>query len=240
VSKDPIFKFKKFEIDQSHCLMKVGTDGILLGAWCDVQGAKKVLDIGTGTGLVALMITQRTKNTMIMAVEVDQESSHQAKMNFDTSMWHDRLDLYKGTIQDFAHQGTSQFDHIVCNPPFFSGGTLSTNQDKNNVRHTIKLSHQDLLKSVRTLISTNGKFSLILPLIEGLRFIELAETYGLNCERKTEVKSRIKGNVERLLLQFSKVQSKGLKEDELIIYKSDSKDYTNDFIELTKDFYLKM
>ena len=233
-----IFRFKNFEINQSDCAMKVGTDGILLGAWCDVSMSKHVLDIGTGTGLITLMIAQRNEKVNIMAVEIDQDSCKQAEQNFQESPWSHRIQTVNDSIQEYSSNNDQSFDHIVCNPPFFSGGTLSANQDKNNVRHTIKLSHQDLLRSVRSLLSSDGKFSVILPLIEGLRFTELSETYGFFKNRMCEIRSQADGKVERLLLELSKTKSEA-KNSDIVIYKSE-KVYSDEFTKLTKDFYLNM
>ncbi|MEE9373195.1 MAG: methyltransferase [Saprospiraceae bacterium] len=239
MTDNQIFKFKKFTVDQSNCTMKVGTDGILLGAWCDVKRAKKALDIGTGSGLISLMIVQRNEAAIIDGVEIDETSYNQAKRNFMDSDWHKRLNIVNSSIQDFSAESKGNYNLIVCNPPFFSGGTLSSYQNKNYVRHTIKLSHQDLLKSARKLLSSKGIFCVILPLIEGLRFVEMAETYGMYCNRKTSVFSKKGRPVERLLLEFSK-EKKDLLEDNLVIYKKENDEWTLDFIQLTREFYLKM
>lgn len=231
-----VFKFRDFSIQQLKCTMKVGTDGILLGAWCKVKSAKEVLDIGTGTGLIALMIAQRTSSAIITAVEVDEESSKEAASNFNSSPWKERLHLSNLSIQNYSKVSKTDFDLIVCNPPFFSGGTLSSNQDKNTVRHTIKLSHQDLLRSVRSLLSSKGVFCVILPLIEGLRFIELANTYGFFCTKKTSVFAKEGKPVERLLIEFSKIK-KDTESSNIIIYETEG-GYTKEYKELTKDFYL--
>lgn len=235
MASQQLFRFKQFEIDQSECAMKVGTDGVLLGAWSAVSDVKEVLDIGTGTGIIALMLAQRSKAN-ISAVEIDQVSFNQAKTNFEKSKWADRLSIEMTSIQNFAQTNSTQFDVIVCNPPFFSGGTLSSNQDKNNVRHTVKLSHTDLLKSARSLLSPTGQFSVILPLLEGLRFIEIAATYGMYCTRKTEVKPKADKNVERLLLEFRKKESK-TQQSQLVIQNEGRNDWTEEYISLTKGFH---
>ena len=232
-----IFRFKQFEITQDRCAMKVGTDGVLLGAWSDVSAAKTILDIGTGTGIIALMLAQRTTIARVDAVEVDEASYKQAKSNFAKSKWDNNLSVLHISIQNYSASIANEYDLIVCNPPFFSGGTLSSYQDKNTVRHTIKLSHQDLIKSTRTLLSREGKFSVILPLIEGLRFVEIAESYGLHCTKKTEVKPKKIKPIERLLLEFSKIK-KPMINDELIIQKEGRNDWTDAYISLTDGFHL--
>lgn len=233
------FQFKQFAIAQNDCAMKVGTDGVLLGAWCDVSSATKALDIGTGSGVIAVMLGQRCE-AAIHAVEIEDAAFLQAKSNFEKADWSDRLTAKKAAIQDFAKLSRDEYDLIVSNPPFFSGGTFSHNQDRNNVRHTVKLGHGDLLIAARRLLAKDGKFCVILPLIEGLRFQEVAKTYALYCTKITEVKSRPDGSVERLLMQFEKTATENIEKDDLAIYKAKGKAHSADYIALTKDFYLKM
>lgn len=233
------FQFKKFAIEQDKCAMKVGTDGVLLGAWCDVSNTDKALDIGMGSGVIAIMLGQRCE-AEIHGVEIDEVSFEQAKNNMENAEWADRLKPILKPIQDYAKLSREEYDLVVSNPPFFSGGTFSDNQDKNNVRHTVKLSHGDLLSSARKLMTKSGKFCLILPLIEGLRMQEVAKTYGLYCTKITEVKSRPDSGVERLLMQFEKEEVAKIKKEELVIYKQKGKAYSAEYIAMTKDFYLKM
>lgn len=219
--------------------MKVGTDGVLLGAWAPVHDTKSILDIGTGTGVIAIMLAQRAEKAQIHAVEIEETACEQAKENMMASPWTNRLTVEHTPIQDYAkiHQG--EYDLIVSNPPFFSGGTLSDNQDRSSVRHTIKMPHGDLLSAVRRLLSKEGRFCCILPLIEGLRFQELAATYRLYCTKLTEVKPKADKGVERLLMQFEYTEREQEK-DELIIQNEGRNDWTEDYIALTGAFYLHM
>ena len=235
---DP-FYFKQFVIHQDCCTMKVGTDGILLGAWADVSGVEKALDIGAGTGLIAIMLGQRTESAEIHAVEIEQASFVQAGQNMRASPWADRLVVKHVSIQDYSRQTDERYDLIVSNPPFFSGGTFSQNQDRNSVRHTIKLPHGDLLTSARTLMTDHGRFCVILPLLEGLRFEEMARSYKLFCTRKIEVKPKKDKPTERLLLQFERAE-KEEKTETLVIQKERRNEWTKEFITLTGGFYLKM
>lgn len=234
------FNFKQFKIEQDRCAMKVGTDGVLLGAWADVSGAHSVLDIGSGTGVIAIMIAQRTaqaENVQVHAVEIDDAAFSQSKENMDASPFSTRLQVFHHSIQDFAKLSTQQYDLIVSNPPFFTGGTFSSNQDKTNVRHTVKLPHSDLLNATRHLLHKNGRFCVILPLIEGLRFIEIARTYGFHCTKKTEVHTLTNKPVERLLLQFE-FHEKPTIHDEIVILNSDTRnDYTDAYKLLTNEFF---
>ena len=221
--------------------MKVGTDGVLLGAWASVDGASHILDIGAGTGVIAIMLGQRTQTTsaQVHAVEIDTKAAEQAKDNMQAATWADRLVLFQESIQDFARRSEIKYDLIVSNPPFFSGGTFSHNQDRNDVRHTIKLPHGDLLIAIRRLLAKNGRFCVVLPLIEGLRFQEMAGEYSLFCTKKTKVKSKADKGVERLLLQFEWAEQ-AEQVDELIIQHEGRNDWTAEYIKLTRDFYLKM
>lgn len=220
--------------------MKVGTDGVLLGAWADVAEANSILDIGTGTGVIAIMLAQRAAAANIHAVEIDEDSCSQAAENMANSPFADRLEAKHQSIQDFAKLSRNEYDLIVSNPPFFTGGTLSDNQDKLSVRHTVKLSHGDLLAAVRKLLSKTGKFCAILPHIEGLRFREIAKTYNLHCTKQTAVHPTEGKPVERLLLQFE-LQPGEVTEDSLVIQKTKKRnDWTEAYIDLARTFYEKM
>ena len=234
-----LFQFKQFSIEQDKCTMKVGTDGVLLGAWADVEDAQTVLDIGTGTGVIAIMLAQRATDATITGVEIDQEAYEQAKENMNNSPFADRLIAECSAIQDFAKLSRSTFDLIVSNPPFFSGGTFSANQDRLSVRHTVKLSHGDLLMAVQKLLTKTGKFCLILPYLEGLRFQEMAKNYHFFCTKVTEVRPKKDKAIERLLLQFEREEKKVLTND-IIIQHEERNDWTEDYKELTGAFYLKM
>jgi tRNA1Val (adenine37-N6)-methyltransferase len=219
--------------------MKVGTDGVLLGAWADVAEAKKILDIGTGSGLIAIMLAQRNDEAQIHGVEIDEPSFVQASQNMAQSPWSDRLQAIPTSIQDFTATTSNRYDLIVSNPPFFTGGNLSYSQDRNSVRHTIKLPHQDLLSAVRKLLSDQGRFALILPYLEGLRFCELAATYQLYCSAMIEVLPKASRPVERLLLEFSRTKKDPLVE-QLVLQEEENQDRPAAYQALTKAFYLKI
>lgn len=233
------FRFKKFTIYQDRCAMKVGTDGVLLGAWSDVTGVSSALDIGAGCGVIAIMLGQRAEAARVDAVEIDRMAYEQALENAGRAPWADRLQVYHTSIQSFAESHGGHYDLIVSNPPFFTGGTFSSNQDRNSVRHTTKLPHGDLLAAARTLLTPRGRFCVVLPLIEGLRFQEMAASYHLYCNRMTEVKPRPGRPVERLLLQFGRSEGK-LETDGLVIQEECSDEWTEAYKELTRAFYLKI
>ena len=235
-----IFRFKQFDIAQENCAMKIGTDGVLLGAWIGVgEATKQILDIGTGTGVIAIMLAQRALSAKIIGVEIDTLACAQARANMEASPWKNRLVTIESSIQDYANDVEDCYDLIVSNPPFFTGGTLSTNQSKRQVRHTIKLPTADLLNVVGKLLSPKGQFCVILPPIEGEKFITQAAQYNLHCSKITEVHAKVEKKLERVLLQFERVVKLTTK-DRLVIQKGGRHQYTKDYIELTKAFYLNM
>lgn len=233
------FYFKQFVIQQERCAMKVGTDGVLLGAWADVSNARRLLDVGAGNGLIAIMLGQRNAEAQIDAVEIEAEACAEAYENMQNAPWAERLRVLHVSIQDYVGQAPAPYDLIVSNPPFFSGGTFSDQQDRASVRHTVKLPHGDLLAAARALLQEKGRFCVILPVIEGLRFQEMARRYNLYCNKIMEVRPKADKPVERLLMQFEKTQ-KPLVKEMLVLYEEGKNNWTEDYIALTGDFYLYM
>lgn len=239
----PPFQFKHFSVWQDRCAMKVGTDGVLLGAWADVTGATRLLDVGTGSGLIALMLAQRQQAGVVDAVEVDEAAAGQAHENVTQSPWAGRIKVIHQSIQEYAQQVGVEggYDLVVSNPPFFTGGVLSENQSRQEVRHTVKLPHGELLAAVRKLLRPAGKFCLVLPLIEGLRFQEMARSYGLYTTRVTEVSARPQKQVHRLLLQLEKnAPSQPVQPGFLTVYEAEGDNWSEAYRQLTRDFYLKI
>jgi tRNA1Val (adenine37-N6)-methyltransferase len=234
---ETLFRFKRFKVSQKECAMKINTDGVLLGAWADVPTTGHILDVGTGSGVIAMMLAQRSSQSRIVGVEIDENSFYEARANMEVSEWSENLEAVLGSIQEYSKEATNQFDLIVSNPPFFSGGTLSATQKKTDVRHAIKLPHSELLRAAYHLLDENGVFSVVLPYIEGLRFIELAEQYRFFLSQVTEVRSFPDSPVERLLISFRKNQTE-VSRDSLSIRDS-KKDFSEEYRQLTKDFYLK-
>jgi tRNA1Val (adenine37-N6)-methyltransferase len=229
-----VFKFKQFSIVQSISAMKVGTDGVLLGSWVNCQKAKKILDIGTGTGLISLMLAQRNNECNITAVEIDKETSEEANININNSKWRDRISIINISINNFTT--TDKFDFIVSNPPYFS-----KNCSKNKraiARHTNLLSFQDLIKSTVNLLSSKGIFAVILPKIAEATFCKTATENKLFLIRSCQVKGQKISEFKRVLLEFS-FEKSPLESDSLVIEES-RHIYTNKYIDLCKDFYLNM
>ncbi len=243
IRKKDSFQFQQFTLKQDQCAMKVGTDGVLLGAWAPVQDALHILDIGAGTGLIALMLAQRQEAAQVMAVEVDDSAAQQAKENVLASPFADRVSVDHSAIQDFSQTIKQKFDLIVSNPPFFSGGVLSEQEGRASVRHTTKLSHQDLLRSVQRLLADQGSFCLVLPWLEGLRFQEWAATYQLYAHQVVKVRPNPDKSPNRLLLELKKYPgSIGTPTTtEISIYERSGPDSPRsaDFQALTQSFYLQ-
>ncbi len=233
------FHFKQFSIQQDKCAMKIGTDGVLLGAWATVENAQTIFDIGTGTGLIALMLAQRNTQVTINAIEIDEAAFLQARDNFKNSPFATRLNIIHQSIQTYANTSSSRYDLIISNPPFFikNKGTNSNQKNRQIARQTNLLTHTELLDCVLKLLSIEGRFCVILPYLEGLNFIQQAKIKSLFCNKMIEVRGRIEKPIERLLLEFSR-QDLPLIREELVIQKSSKRhDYTPKYINLTKDFY---
>ncbi len=216
--------------------MKVGTDGVLLGAWATCENAESILDIGTGTGLIALQLAQRSK-AIIDAIEIDETAALQAKENVENSPWANRINILAQSFQDFSSNCKKQYDLLVSNPPYFENSLKSANDKKNKARHTDSLSPEEILHRSKTLLSKNGRLCLILPVKEAEKFLLLGKENGWYCEQKTAVIPRIGSQAKRALIALK--QGAGIcYENELIIETAERHAYSAAYKQLTKDFYL--
>ncbi|MGV6829003.1 MAG: tRNA1(Val) (adenine(37)-N6)-methyltransferase [Flavobacteriales bacterium] len=233
------FQFKQFTIQQDQCAMKVGTDGVLLGAWAHLDNLPdSILDIGAGTGLLALQLAQRSNAQLIDAVEINPDAYQQCVVNFENSNWADRLFCYHASIQEFASEIEETYDLIVSNPPFYSENPSSKNQARDIARFTENLPFKMLLQSVAKLLSPKGIFAVILPHKEEENFIAMAQALGLFPEKICHVRGTKNSDIKRNLMTFS-LQQQEVNFKELIIEISRHQ-YTKEYINLVKDFYLKM
>lgn len=231
------FRFKQFVVKQEGAAMKVGTDGVLLGAWVNLQSVESVLDIGSGSGVIALMIAQRC-SAKIEAVEIDNASAEQAKANFEASPWSERLTIRNVPFQNYFEINSTQFDLLVSNPPYFTRSLKSQIEERNLVRHTDQLPNDDLLKGVVKLLSPQGRFCAVFPYVEGNIFIAQAANYCLFCNRKLYVQSKPDKPTLRILMEFS-FEKKRLIEETLSIHTTEGDvEYTDEYKRLTADFYL--
>jgi tRNA1Val (adenine37-N6)-methyltransferase len=233
-----MFKFQQFTVIQENAAMKVGTDGVLLGAWTPVDHQPaKILDVGTGTGLVALMLAQRTQNAMIDAVEIDDAACIDAGTNFKASPWSDRLNLHYTSLQDFAEGNASSYDLIVSNPPFFSGSMKNPNERKAVARHNGGLSHEDLVSGVLKLLSRQGRFSLILPVEDYNVFRFKTARAGLFESQRLEVSPNPGKPVKRVISEWTRAAVNAPNIERIDIEESRHK-YTPGFKNIVSGFYL--
>jgi tRNA1Val (adenine37-N6)-methyltransferase len=235
-----MFKFKQFSIEQDRCAMKIGTDGVLLGAWAPIENNPfSVLDIGTGTGIIALMLSQRSYAQQIDALEIDDEAYEQAVDNFENSPWSDRLFCFHAGLDEFIEEPEDEYDLIVSNPPFYTEDYKTENEQRDLARFADAMPFEDLVEAADLLLSENGVFAVIIPFKEEDSFIALAKEYELYPIKITRVKGTPSTEIKRSLLAFSRNESTNLDIDELVI-ETARHIYTPGYIELTKDFYLKM
>lgn len=234
------FHFKKFSIKQDLSPMKVNTDAVLLGAWSKVDSATRVLDIGTGTGIIALMLAQKKPSLMIEAIDNNEAAYFQALENFqNTPLGLNILCIHK-SFQDFQKDSIIQYDLIITNPPFFTTGTPSVQASKASVRHTIELSFADIIQGTKKLLSSDGFLDLILPNAEGQQFKQMAMEAGFFIHSTVEVLSKWNKPTERLLMRFSKKPVSKPDYTKLVIMNGNSNDYSLEYCQLTRDFYLFM
>lgn len=235
-----MFTFKKFTVHQDKSAMKIGTDGVLLGAWTPIENNPfSVLDIGAGTGVIALMLAQRTHAEQIDALEIDENAYEQAVDNFENSPWSDRLFCFHAGLDEFVEDPEDEYDLIVSNPPFYTDDFKSANEQRDLARFADAMPFEELIEAAALLLSENGIFSVIIPFKEEEIFLALAKEYELYPFKITRVKGTPTTEIKRSLLAFSRNKNTNFSIDELII-ETARHIYTAEYIELTKDFYLKL
>jgi tRNA1Val (adenine37-N6)-methyltransferase len=219
--------------------MKIGTDGVLLGAWATIShNPFSVLDIGSGTGVLALMIAQRSDAELIEAIEIDGDAFEQCVTNFENSKWNDRVFCYHASLLEFSEEIEDTYDLIICNPPFYLNAHKTKNTQRDLARFEEAMPFDHLIQSAAKLLSPNGRFCVIIPYKEELAFIELASQVQLFPNKLTRIKGNESTPVKRSLIEFT-FHKNDLQSSELIIEK-ERHQYTQDYIDLTKDFYIKL
>lgn len=216
--------------------MKVGTDGVLLGSWARLNNAMRILDIGTGSGLIALMLAQRSSGTeaVVDALEIEREAASQASENFLLSPWRSKLSIHLTSLQDY--QTPYVYDLIVSNPPYFKQSQPSPDTLRQQTRHTSSLDHETLIHHVKRLLGSGGRFNVILPYSEGNAFVVKARLQGLFCSRVASFRTRPEKAIERWLYEFALEPMSQLQE-EILLYKAEL-EWSDEYRELTQDFYL--
>lgn len=232
---DNPFYFKQFKVFHNNSAMKVGTDAVLLGAWTDASEADTILEIGTGCGVIALMLAQKSF-ALIDAVEIDEQSYYQAIQNFEMSPWKDRLNVINIDFKDFILQHKTKYSLIVSNPPYYNKSLKSGDFRKNIAKHNDFLSFEVLAFGISKLMHDNGKASIIMPIKEFEIFSQFAVINNLYCNKKTFVLPQINRTPNRVLSLWSK--SKSITEESYICLKDKESNISDEYKELTKDYYL--
>lgn len=236
-----MFQFKKFTVHQDKTAMKVGTDGVLLGTWTPLSDTMySILDIGSGTGLVALILAQRSFAEQIDAIEIDEDAYEQCVENFEESPWNDRLFCYHAGLDEFTDEIEDRYDLIVCNPPFFKPNNLIEDEARSKARFYDILPFEELVKSASILLAENGIFSVIIPFEEEENFLKLAENESLFPIKITHVKGTPTAKIKRSLIAFSKTNNPEKLATDTLTLEIERHEYTPEFKELVKDFYLKL
>lgn len=231
------FTFKQFHIDHSRCAMKVGTDGTLLGAWAALPPhAKKILDIGTGSGLIAIMAAQRHPTAKITAIDIDKDCVMQATENAVASPWAERIEVIESPLQEYSPE--EKFDVIISNPPYFADSMHSPDRQRTTARHTASLSFKELTDGVLRLLADDGLFAVILPTIESELLLS-ASRGRLFTWRRCEVWSTPESGARRIMLELKREPPKDLSQKEKIIIEQGGRHiYSEEYKALTADFYL--
>jgi tRNA1Val (adenine37-N6)-methyltransferase len=232
------FRFKQFTVHQELASFKVTTDSVLLGAWARIESAGTILDIGTGTGLLGLMAAQRSA-ARITAIEPDRNSFIQAGINFAASPWHERMTLIHTSVQDFRPDGEQLFDAIITNPPYFIDSLLNPDQDRARARHTVSLTHSGLAGAAVRLLTSAGSLHLVLPVNEAGKFTEDAAIHGFKCTRRLLVRPTPSTPPARMMMTLTRQAVPVCEESELVIEIGGRHIYSDEYVSLTKDFYLK-
>ena len=235
-----VFKFKQFEIAQERCAMKVGTDGVLLGAWVQpTTEAYSVLDIGAGTGVIGLMMAQRFSEAHIEAIEIDADAFEQTVENFENSPWGDRLFCFHASFQEYFQEVEEEYDLIISNPPYHLATQKTADDAKNLARFEDALPFEHLLYGAKQLLAKEGTFAVVIPYEQEDRFLDIAVEVQLFPVSITHVKGHKDAAIKRSLLQLQHQPVEEIQLSELVI-EIERHQYTSDYIDLVKDFYLKM
>lgn len=231
------FAFKQFTIKQDQCAMKVGTDAVLLGSWVVPNGSQQILDIGTGTGVIALMLAQKT-TAHIDAIDIDENAFLQARQNVMESNFAGKITVMHCTLQEYSKTVEKKYNLIVTNPPYFEQSLKSTDEHRSFARHADVLPFEELIDGVLKLLDVKGKFCLILPTLEAEKFRIMAQKKGLFLSKLLRVKSNVKKDTDkRYLMQFEFTPTE-FSEKTIAIEEEERHQYTSDYIELTKDYYV--
>ena len=230
------FNFKHFSVSDKNSAMKVGTDAVLLGAWVEVSGKKRILDIGTGSGIISLMLAQRSEAN-ITGLDIHKYSIEDAILNFANSQWATRLKAIQSSFQEYATYCSESYDLIVSNPPFFTNSLKSPKQLKNISKHNDLLPYQDLISGIRKIIAASGKYCIIVPESDAVFINDLSTENDFHCIRQLTIYPKKSKPASRVIMEFSTSKPDVVKKEKIIV-RNDDNSYTSEYKLLTKDFYL--
>jgi tRNA1Val (adenine37-N6)-methyltransferase len=237
IRKSKIFQFKQFSVDQSGCAMKINTDGVLLGALANAENPQNILDIGTGTGVIALMLAQRFKNAKVDAVEIDQSAAETAERNFQSSPFADRLIIYPIGFADFFDRYLDKkYDLIISNPPFYINSLKSQKANKQLAKHADEAFFERLISTASAHLTANGLLCLILPMAIAELVISLAEKANLHQQNNISIRSFENDDSHRLIIYFG-FEQVAIKEEKFVIYKSVG-NYSEEYIKLLQPYFI--
>jgi tRNA1Val (adenine37-N6)-methyltransferase len=234
--KTSTFFFKKFKVEDGRSTMKVGTDAVLLGVVASVASARNILEIGTGCGVISLILAQRSQ-ARIDAIEIDQESVIQASANAVNSPWRERINIIHNSLQDYIRQPNEKYDLVISNPPYFSRSLKSSDKKRNISRHDDSLSFAELIEGSSELMLPGASLWVILPAKEGGKFNEIAGKYGLFVHYQLKIAHKTGNDYQRVILQLKNILQERVVEQTLTIKEEDDS-FTETYIELTRDFYI--
>lgn len=232
------FHFKQFSLNHHKSTMKVGTDAILLGVWCDVNNAETILDVGTGSGIIALLMATRSK-AKVDAVELDLESVREAMINFNNSPYSKRLHIFHDDLTNFAESTNHIYDIIISNPPFFSNDLMPDNPSRKAARHIDKLTHENLCKGVSKLLSKNSKFCLVIPKNQSHDFILCADKHNMNLHKQQIIYPKPNTLANRVNLEFRFEKISKVITEEMII-RNENGEHSEQYKKYTGDFQVKL
>ena len=231
------FQFKQFSIEDDQSTMKVGTDAVLLGSWIHLEDEKSILEIGTGSGIISLMLAQRT-SAQIQAIDIDEKSVIQAIHNFQKSPWASQIKVKHCSLSDFTKSESKKFDLIVSNPPFFINSLKSPFKNKNRSKHTDELTYEELAHGIANLLTPKGKASLILPYTESKHFIDIALIENIYLNKQLKIKPKDSKKINRVLVEFSFNKSE-LEENEIYL-REENNEFSEAYKTLSKNYYLNL
>jgi tRNA1Val (adenine37-N6)-methyltransferase len=231
------FVFKQFNIQQDKCAMKIGTDAVLIGAWVETKDASSILDIGTGTGIIAIMLAQKS-TAKIDAIDMELSAYEQAAENVRFCKWNEQINVHHATFQEYNSRINHKYDLIVSNPPYFVDSSKAHGEERTHARHNDHLPFEELVKGVSKVLQPKGRFCVILPKQEAAQLRAIAERHGLHLSKLLRVKTKADKEAEKRHVMQFEFNPQSFSESTLVIEKDGRHEYTDEYRQLTRDYYI--